>query len=290
MKKRIIFFGTPSFSVPFLKAIYEASFLDLIAVISEPDRPAGRGRQLVSTPVKQFATNNNISCFQPEKISKFKSEIKRLLPEIIVVVAYGQIIPQDIIDLPKHGAVNVHPSDLPHYRGATPMQSTLLNGDKNTAISIMLIDAKMDHGPILAKKNITIDENDNYSSLEEKVLSVGPKLLIDTLDAYLKNLISPVSQNHHEATFTKMLDKNDGLIDWDQTISQIHNKIRAYNVWPRAYTFINNKRLLILKSHIASGKLFLDLVQLEGKKAMPWKIFLQGNKNILPKQLTDKIG
>lgn len=289
IKKKIIYFGTPIFSVCFLRSLNESGLFDIVTVISEPDRQTGRGRKVTPTPIKQYCLDNNLICVQPEKVATLKDRLIDLKPDIGIVVAYGQIIPDSIINIPSFGTVNVHPSDLPKYRGPAPIQSALINGDRKTAISIMKIDSKMDHGPILDKKELEISVDDNYDMLEKKILNIAPRLLIHSLNQYLNKQIHPVNQNHEFASYTKMLKKVDGLIDWNKSAMEIHNQVRAYSNWPRAYTFIENKRLIFLKTKIIAGKLYPILVQLEGKKPASWKNFITGRKNPLPKQLTDKI-
>lgn len=310
-KIKTIFFGTPGFSVPFLKALINAPFLDVVAVVTEPDRPKGRGKVMSESHVAQFTDeilkptsrqggqvqdDRKIQLLKPSKIVNCKSKIENLRPEVAIVVAYGQIIPKDIIKLPEYGTINVHPSDLPKYRGPAPIQTALLNGDKQTAISVMKIDEKMDHGPILDKLPIKIDINDDYFSLEKKILDKGPQFLVKTLKKLLDSHRNARSKNichdqdHTKATFTKMIKKDDGLIDWDKTPLQIHNKIRAYSQWPKAYTYLGTKRLNILKSSIVSGKLHLELVQLEGKKPVSWDNFMHGYRKIISSEILDKLG
>ena len=321
-KTKTIFFGTPEFSVPFLKTLIDASFLDVVAVVTEPDRPKGRGKVMTPSPVteysietlKQVQGDSKIELIQSDQIINLKLKIENLQPDLAVVVAYGQIIPQEILDIPKYGAINVHPSDLPKYRGPAPIQGVLLNGEKETAISVMRMDAKMDHGAILGKLPIKIDENDDYSSLEKKILNRGPEFLVKTLEMYLdycsrnimtrtKNNSSHIrsnniykEQDHSKATFTKMIKKEDGLIDWNKSPLKIHNKIRAYTLWPKAYTYLSTprgctqgKRLNILKSRIASGKLYLEIVQLEGKKPTSWKEFINGYAKLISEEMLKKI-
>lgn len=337
-KFKTIFFGTPEFSVAFLQALIKTPFLDVVAVITEPDRPKGRGKVMCESPVAQYynsnlqmypnASNSNkihrfapsfakasvgkqndkkIIILKPSKIVNCKLKIENLRPDVAVVVAYGQIIPQEILDIPKFKVINVHPSDLPKYRGPSPIQTALLNGEKQSMISIMKMDEKMDHGPIIDKLPINIDINDNYQSLEEKILQKGPEFLIKTINTYLNycsmseatktkdrssrsgsnNMMK--TQDHTKATFSKMIKKEDGLIDWNKSPFEIHNKIRAYSAWPKAYTFIGNKRLNILKSEFSDNKLVLKIVQLEGKKPVLWNDFNNGYAKIIPKEILDKL-
>lgn len=299
MKHKVIFYGTPSFSVPFLDALIKDADFEVVAVITEPDRKAGRGKQLKESAVAQYvnklnysqlSSNSKILIFKPYKISDIKSKIKSLKPDIGVVVAYGQIIPNEVLNIPRYESINIHPSDLPKYRGPSPIQSVLLNGNKKTAVSIMKMDQKMDHGPILDKLNIDINESDDYFTLEKKILAQSPQFLIKTLKNFISGNTKPKKQDHAKATFCKLIDKKDGLIDWKKSPSEIHNKIRAYANWPKAYTILsNNKRLIFLKSNFLDGKLIPLVVQLEGKKPITWKEFLNGYKSLLDRSVVNKI-
>lgn len=293
-KNRVIFYGTPGFSVPFLKALVESDEFEVVGVITEPDRPAGRGNKVRQSSVSEYMDSclrrNDTKIFKPKKIIDIKSEIGNLKPDLAVVVAYGQIIPSIILNIPKYGSINVHPSDLPKYRGPSPIQSALLHGDKETAISVMKMDRKMDHGPILDKKLLKINENDDYFSLEKKILDAGPNFLAETLRKYIDKKIKSKKQNDSKATYCTMIDKEDGLIDWNKTSEEIHDKIRAYVAWPKAYTILTDgKRLIFLKSHVESGKIKPILVQLEGKKALSWEQFKNGYQKSLPNELTKRV-
>jgi len=288
-KNNIIFFGTPNFSIPFLKTLYQNSNYNIVCVVTEPDKKSGRNQQITFSPVKKFALKHNIKIYQPKKVIELKTIYKKEKVDLNIVVAYGQIIPSVILDSPKYKSINVHPSLLPKYRGPSPIQSALLNGDSNTACSIMLMDSKMDHGPILKQLIINIDINDDYSKLEKKILDVSPNFLIKTLNSYLSNKIIPLKQDDNSATITKLINKTDGLIDWTMPSRKIHNFIRAYSSWPKAYTFLNKKRLIILKSSNKNNKLIIEKVQLEGKKPMDWNEFLKGYKHKLPLALTNHL-
>lgn len=233
---KIAFLGTSKFCLPFLENLINDSQINVSAIVSQPDKPVGRKQELTKPPVAQMATDNNIALYQPEKISSDVntiSELKKLDLDFIVIIAYGQIISEEVIDLAKFGAINVHPSKLPKYRGPSPIQETLKNGDSETAISIMLIDEKMDHGPILAQQEVAISETDDYFSLEEKILSKGPRLLNDTIKKFFIKEIQPVEQNHDQATYCKLIKKEEGLIDpQKETAAEIYNKFRAFKAWP----------------------------------------------------------
>jgi len=288
-KYNVAFFGTPNFSIPFLNAIILGKDFEVKLVISEPDKKSGRNLKLTESPVAQFAKKNNISVKKPTKLKDFNSILSSYSLDLVVVVAYGKIIPKNILDIPKFGAINIHPSNLPKYRGPAPIQSALLHNEKRTAISVMIMDELMDHGPILAKKFIYINENDDYFSLEEKILKTGPKVLVETIKKYLDHKIKPKEQNHTKASYTRLIKKEDGLIDWQKDSYKINNQIKAYCAWPKAYTILDGKRLIFIKSKLESGKLQPLLVQLEGKNKLNWKDFSKGYKKPLPVELTKKI-
>jgi len=288
-KFRIFFFGTPELAVKFLEPLASDEDFEVVGVFTEPDRPAGRGRQLTAPPVKIFSKEKNLTLFQPDKIIDLKLKIKNLQPLAAVVVAYGQIIPQKIIDLFPKGMINVHPSLLPKYRGPDPLRSAILNGDLETGISIMKIDDKMDHGPILNQIKINLTPDDNFSSLYEKVVTLGPSFLIKNLKLYLQDKIKPCEQNHNKATFTKMIKKEDALVNWDLPTEKINRLIHAYNPKPGAYMILNNKNFKILDSKIENNKLVLLTVKIEGKKEMSFVDFMRGYKEKLPKNMIDKI-
>lgn len=283
---KVVFFGTPSFSVPFVKAVKDS--FNLIAIVTEEDKPSGRNKKIKYSPIKEFALKNDIKLLQPSKLKLIKEDLKGLDADLFVVVAYGKLIPDEIINLPNYKSINVHPSDLPCFRGPAPMQYALLNGNKETAISVMLIDRKMDHGPILAKEIIKIDINDNYFDLEKNVLIIGPNLLTKTISKYISGEIKPTKQTG-VVSYCPLIKKEDALITWDESPLEIHNKIRAYVMWPKAYSIINNQRIIFLKSRLIKNRIKLDLVQLEGKKPTDWKNFTNGYKNQLPFKLTSKL-
>lgn len=305
MKKyRLIFFGTPQFAVPALEALIKDERFDVIAVVTEPDRKSGRGNNLVFSPIKNFVTKYNkerdsstgarndtkgtILLLQPEKIQAIGYKLKAISWEVAVVAAYGQFIPKEILGIPKYGFVNIHPSLLPKYRGPSPIQAAILNGDKKTGVTIMKMDEKMDHGEIIdfATDNSQLTTI-NSEELSEKLSKLGAELLIKVLPDYLEGKIKPKPQDHTKATFTKLINKSDGQINWKEPVKTIERKIRAYFPWPGTYTFINSKRLKILKAHLAKSayevgagdRLVLDKVQLEGKKPVSWQEFKRGYRH-----------
>lgn len=278
---KTIFIGTGSFAAPVLQ-----SLKDIDLVVTAPDKPAGRKRILTPPPVKEVALSKNIPLIQPEKISKVEFDFQ---PDLIIVADYGQIIPSRIINLPRLKTINVHPSLLPKYRGPDPIRAPILNGDRKTGITLMLIDEKVDHGPILAQKEVEISEKDNARTLTEKLAREAGIFLNEILPQYVKGEITPREQNHDQATFTRILTREDGKIDFQkETAEEIERKVRAFHPWPGAWTMINNKRIKILKAKITErkedltiktkeGLLKLETIQPEGKKPMSGKEFLAGN-------------
>ncbi len=295
---RIIFIGTPEFAAIILEKLIKSGYFP-IAVVTGPDKPSGRKQILVPSPVKVLAEKNKIPIFQPEKIINLKSEIKNLDPDLIILAAYGQIIPKDILDIPRYGALNIHPSLLPKYRGPSPIQTTILNGDSKTGVTIILMDEKIDHGPILGQKKIIINKIDSVE-LTKILAELGGDLLIEILPKYLKGEIKPKPQNHSQATYTKFIKKEDGRINWQKSAEEIERMIRAYYPWPSVFTKIKNKILKIFKVKIlkinhkkepgtvfltekkelavACGQdaLVLEEVQFEGKKRITAQEFING--------------
>jgi len=279
---RIIFLGTSIFALPILNALIKSNYKPLV-IITEPDRPKGRGQKLTPPPVKILSQKYNIPLWQPLKIGRLKKEIKNLNPDIGVVTAYGQIIPKEILSIPRYGFLNIHPSLLPKYRGASPIQTTILNGDKETGVTIIKMDEQIDHGPII--KNIKFQITNpkiTYPELSNKLANIGANLLLNTLPQYLSGKIKPIKQDHSQASYTQLLKKSDGLIDWKKKPEEIERQIRAFTPWPGCYTIINQKRFKICQAHLDYGKLIIDRIQPEGKKEMSFQEFAHG----YPKELT----
>jgi len=278
-KNKIVFFGGGKFAAPSLNKL--AVEFDIALVITNPEKPIGRHQIPEPSAVEIEAKKLNLAFINVKKFdSDIIEKIKNLQPDFFVVVDYGKIIPQNILDIPPRGAINIHPSKLPLYRGASPIQTAILNGDKETAISIMLIDTEIDHGPILAQTPVPIAPDDTYGSLYEKISYIYPDFLIETLKKYLAGEITPQEQKHDEATFTKLLKKDDGKIDWTKTPAEIERMVRAYNPWPGTWTEVGSKRVKILKARIEGEKLIIEEVQPEGKKPMKYEEYLKGNKPI----------
>lgn len=302
-KLNYIFWGTEKFARDILKILIDNEYIPSL-VVTATDKAVGRKQIMTASPVKELALEHGITVAQPEKIkgnSKFYEKITNLAPDLSIVAQYGKILPLDILNLPKHKSINVHGSILPKYRGAAPVQFALLNGDETTGITLIQMDEKMDHGPILATQELKIEATDTTTSLLDKLAIVGGYLLIKNIEDYISGDIDLIEQNHEEATFTKMIKKEDALIDWNDSARNIHNKLRAYNPWPGIYTFLEGKRLKILatevfaenhnyengqiifkdkKMLIACSQDLLEIkeLQLEGKKAMDAKAFLAGYK------------
>ena len=297
---RVVFLGTPAFAVPTLEAIVGAGH-DVLAVVSQPDRPKGRGHETAASPVKQTAVRLGIPVFQPERIKRPEAQahLAELEPEIMVVVGYGQIIPQWVIDLPPRGIVNVHASLLPKYRGAGPIQWAIVNGETRTGVTTMRIDAGLDTGDMLLKRETEIGPEENAGELGRRLAVMGADLLVETL-ARIREIV-PEKQDNSQATYAPLLKKEDGAIDWSQPAAAIHNRVRGLQPWPGAYTTFRGHALHIWRAALAapgtggqrpgkiaglrplvvacgSGALELLEVQLEGRKRMPAADFANGQR------------
>ena len=276
-KQKIIFIGTSSFAITTLEELIENNY-EILAVITAPDKPVGRKQEVIPSPVKEIALKYNLLILQPKKIAEIEKKIHELKPDLILVSSYGQMIPKSILDIPKKKSLNLHPSLLPKYRGASPIQTAILNGEKTTGITIMKIDEKMDHGPIIAQQETDIKPDDTYESLESRLSEEVTKLLIEILPRYFKNKIKPKIQDEDNATYTKILTRDDGRIDLKENVQKIERKVRAFYPWPGTWTEINNQRIKILKVKIKDGFLFLELIQPAGKKPMTGEEFFRGHK------------
>lgn len=244
---KIVFFGSPAIALVSLKRIIkEGHRIEL--VISQPDKPTGRGKKLIPTPLKRFAQDLNIPVYQPVKIRKDQialEKIKKINPDLNVVVAYGQIIPSSIIFLPKYNSINVHFSLLPKYRGASPIQWALLNGERKTGVTIFELNERMDEGDILAKEEVDIHPEEGASELEARLAQKGAELLVKTIAKIGK--IKPQKQDHSQATYAPRIKKEDGRIKWEKNAIFIERLVKAYTPWPSAYTFLADRRIKILK-------------------------------------------
>lgn len=309
---RVVFLGTPEFAVPSLKAL--VSEHEVLAVFTQPDRPKGRGRQLAESPVKTAACGLKIPVHQPERIRRPQSIelLRNLNPEIMVVVGYGQIIPQTIIDLPKHGILNVHASLLPKYRGAAPIQWAIANGETETGVTIMQIDAGLDTGDMLLKAKTGIGPDETSPELGARLATFGAVLLLHALKQIAQARAYREKQNDTDATLAPVLKKEDGLIDWYAPAPKIYNRLRGFTPWPGAYTSFRNVQMSILAAcpretpRVPPGMLAaenrrmfagcgenttLELlqVQLAGKKPMSAEAFLNGYRLAEHEKLGDQI-
>lgn len=242
----IVFMGTPDFAVESLRRIYENGH-NIKAVISQPDRKSGRGMNIFPTPVKEYALSKGLTVYQPEKIRKDKElidKIREINPDVIVVVAFGQILPKEILDIPKYGAINVHGSLLPKYRGAAPIQWAIINGEEVTGITTMYMDVGMDTGDIIQKFEVSIEESDTYGTLYEKMKVAGGKAIIETLEKIADGSMQRKKQTD-DFSMAPMIEKEMGLIDWNKTSKEIRNLIRGFNPMPGAYTVIGADKMKI---------------------------------------------
>ena len=242
----IVFMGTPDFAVESLKKIYESGH-NILAVVSQPDKPSGRNMKLMPTPVKEYAESKNIKVYQPEKIRKDEElyeTLKSLKPDVIVVVAFGQILPQKILDIPKYGSVNVHGSLLPKYRGAAPIQWAIISGEKVTGITTMYMDAGMDTGDMIQKAEVKIENDDNFGTLYEKMKIKGGELIVQTLEK-IADGVAPRVKQPDDFTLAPMIEKTLGNIDWNNNSEDIKNLVRGLNPTPGAYTNIEGQKIKI---------------------------------------------
>lgn len=302
----LIFAGTPEFAVPSLKILIETGHT-LRAVFTQPDRPAGRGRKLTASPIKIAAEHHGIALYQPENLKddSWLDVIKNTQADAIIVAAYGMILPQSWLELPRFGCINIHPSLLPIWRGATPIQSAILNGDSTTGVSIMRLELAMDSGPILLQEEMPLDSNINSGDLHNLLAQRAAVCLLKTLDALVNNSLSATPQTHSLATYCKKIIKADGLINWSNDAVKIHNQIRGLNPWPIASTTLFNQTLRLGSSTIiaedsthspgtiiafsaqgldvAAGKhiLRLNSMQLPGGKMLNCHDFYNAKRNII---------
>jgi len=248
----ILFMGTPDFAQESLKALYEAGY-NIIGVVTNVDKPKGRGMKLVPSPVKQYALEKNIKIYQPLKIRKneeFLQEVKQIKPDLICVVAYGKILPQELLDIPRYGCVNVHGSLLPKYRGAAPIQWAVLNGDKKTGITTMFMNAGMDTGDMILKQEVKIGEDETTGELWEKLSKIGAKLLVETVKQ-IENGTEKREKQPEDGTIAPMLSKEMAKIDWEnKTAMQIKNLVRGLNPIMGAFSYLENKKIKFLKYNV----------------------------------------
>jgi len=254
---RIIFMGTPDFAVPSLKALVENHY-DVICVVTQKDKPKGRGYKVVPPPVKEYALSQGIMVLQPERLSKEPETIERireLNPDLIVTCAFGQILPDSLLAIPKHGTINVHGSLLPKYRGAAPIQWAIINGETKTGITTMLTDSGLDTGDMLLKAEIDIPDDMTAGELHDKMSLLGAEILIKTLKKLEEGTLVPVPQDHSQATLAPRISKDLGRIDWSAPARNIHNLIRGTTPWPGAYTYLEGKKIRVWRSAVGEDSL-----------------------------------
>ena len=299
---KIVFMGTPDFAVPTLEALYQSRH-EVAAVVTQPDKPKGRGKAMAMPPVKEKALEYGIPVYQPVRVRKdeaFFEELTKIQPDVIVVIAFGQILPERILNLPKYGCINIHASLLPKYRGAAPIQWAVINGDEITGVTIMRMDVGLDTGDIIAKKQVRIAEDETGGSLFDKLAAVGAELCVETMQMLENKTATFTPQDNEASTHTKMISKELGDIDWKKPAVEIERLIRGLNPWPSAYTHLDNKAFKIWKARVVEtdgayapgcickvgkntmvvqtgeGGLELLEVQLAGKKRMDAGSFLRG--------------
>lgn len=281
---KIVFIGTGEFSEMILRGLILLD-LNIVKIITEKGKLAGRNRQICLSAVAQTAQTFKKPLIETEKISNLKTEIQKLNPDLILLADFGQIIPEEILSIPKIAAINIHPSLLPKYRGPSPIATAILNGEKKTGVTIMKMAPKIDAGEILAQTEIELDEEDNTLSLRNLLANLSLKMLLEFLPKLqIGNLgdIEVISQNESQATYSHKFKKEDGEIDWKKSAQEIDRQIRALFGWPGTYTIIGDKRLLIHQAHVDGDKLVLDVVQIEGKSPVMWQDFWRGYKGPKP--------
>jgi len=305
--------GTPAFAVPSLRALVEGGY-DVVAVYTQPDRKAGRGQRLTFSPVKEVALSLGLEVVQPESL-KNAGVVKHLssyAPEVIVIAAFGKILPAEVLALPRFGCVNVHPSLLPRHRGPSPVAAAILNGDETTGVTIMLLDEGVDSGPILSQQEAPILEDDTTGSLTARLAEVGARLLIETLPLWIKGKIAPKSQDESQATYSSVVGKEAGRVDWQLPAVEIWRRVRAFEPSPGSYTWWKGKRLKLCKVvplevalqaepgevvvlprglsagvGVGTGRGILGLISVhpEGKRQMSVEEFIRGQRDFVGSKL-----
>jgi methionyl-tRNA formyltransferase len=324
---RVVFMGTPHFATPSLRALAAnaapghiwSSGLDLVGVVTRPDKPVGRSRTPVPSPVKMLAQELHLPVYQPGSLRKPESLhlMLRLAPDLIVVAAFGQILPPDVLCIPEHCCLNVHASLLPRHRGASPVASAILDGDRETGVSIMLMEEGLDTGPILSQAMSPIGEHETAGELTWRLAEMGAHLLVETLPRWLASGLEPTPQDESRATMSRLLRKEDGRLDWSKPADVLDRQVRAYTPWPAAFTTWNGKQFKIVQARplvgaaaeapgvrapgtvfvtqqderellactCGQGAIVFEVVQLEGRRALPAADFLRGNSAIVGSRL-----
>jgi methionyl-tRNA formyltransferase len=303
--ERLIFMGTPDFAVPVLKALIER--YEIVGVVTQPDRQVGRGRKVEASPVKVVALAYDLPVLQPPRLRQpdVVAELGALAPEVIIVAAYGHILRAEVLGIPPKGCLNIHASLLPKYRGAAPIAAAILAGEEETGVTIMLMDEGMDTGPTLSQATCPIFPQDTGESLSARLAQLGANLLMDTLPRWLAGEIEPRPQDYSQATYSRIIAKEDGLIDWSQSAIEIWRRSRAYHPWPSTYTYWRGKLLKVIRVEalphwsgegepgqvmaldeglaVATGEgaLLLSEVQLAGKRALNIEDFARGHRDFV---------
>lgn len=252
---RIVFMGTPAFAVPSLDALLRRGY-DVVGVFTQPDRRAGRGRRVRPSPVKAFAEDRYLPVFQPASLRSDQAacdQITGLEPDAIVVAAYGLFLPKVVLETPDFGCLNIHPSLLPKYRGPSPVISAILEGEETTGVTIMLLDEGMDTGPLLAQESVVIGNQETADELTHRLFELGADLLVRTLDEMVRGAITPSTQNDDDATTTRLLKREDGLLDWSESADAIERRIRAFTPWPGTFTSWDGRTVKILSGRVTSN-------------------------------------
>ena len=305
---RVVFFGTPELAVPFLQALAQDAQFEVVGVVTMPDKPSGRGKQLAESPIKRVAQAWRATLFQPERLKDpvIIESLKKLDADAFVVVAYGKIIPPTILAIPRLGCVNVHPSLLPAWRGPSPRQAAIEAGDQTSGVTIMVLDEGMDTGPLLASKKIPLAKDETTESFTKKVCEEGPFLLLETLRAYAAGTLSPKPQDNTKATMSRLFTREDGKVNWKEPAETIERKFRAYQPWPGLWSAWNRngksmrlkwEGLAIAKNHTlppgkvlvedehffvgtGAGTIEITALQPEGKPPMTSRDFLHGYSDV----------
>jgi len=296
---RVVFMGTPEFACPTLRRLIERGD-EVLAVVTQPDRPKGRGQKPVPPPVKELAEQHGIQVLQPTRVRApdFIDAIREMNPDLIVVVAFGQILPKALLDIPRYGCINVHASLLPRYRGAAPINWCIINGETETGVTTMLMDVGLDTGDMLLKKVTAIDPEEDASSLHDRLSLLGAEALDETIELLVAGKIAPEKQDDALSCHAPLLRKEDGLIDWNAEPQVVKNLVRGTNPWPGAFSYLDSRLIKIFRVRIGRGEgtpgtvlsagkegievackggsLILEELQLEGKKRLPAREFLAG--------------
>jgi methionyl-tRNA formyltransferase len=299
MKLRAVFMGTSPFALPTLRSL--ANSEEVIAVITQPDRPRGRGQEVTPPPAKEFAEGLGLQVLQPERVKDppFITQLEELGPDVIVVAAFGQILPPAVLDTPRLGCVNVHPSLLPKYRGAAPINWAIINGEPKTGVTTYLMDKGMDTGAILLTREVEIGPDETAEELGARLADVGGDLLVETIKGLKEKSLQPIPQDEKGASYAPLLKKADGLIQWEEEAGQIRNQIRGMIPWPVAFTWWQGKRMKLFRGRVGDGtgapgeitstdkglevacgkgSLFIEELQLEGGRGMGWEEFVRGHR------------